>query len=60
MAYLRYGLDSEWYVFWYSDKAEAEREEGAGSRVPKDETRLAVAESWNLLASFAASRAACT
>jgi len=36
MAYLRYGPDSDWYVFWYSDNSQA------GSRLPKNETRLAV------------------
>ena len=42
MAYLRYGPDSDWYVFWYSDKAEAEEEERTGRRRPKADTRLAV------------------
>jgi hypothetical protein len=42
MAYLRYGLDSEWYVFWYADKAEAEQERRTGHPLPKNQTRLAV------------------
>jgi hypothetical protein len=42
VAYLRYGPDSDWYVFWYSDKAEAEHEERTGRKLPKAETRLAV------------------
>lgn len=42
MAYLRYGPDSDWYVFWYSDKAEAEEEDRTGRKVPKAEIRLAV------------------
>lgn len=42
MAYLRYGQDSDWYVFWYSDKAEAEQEQRTGRKLPKAEARLAV------------------
>jgi hypothetical protein len=42
MAYLRYGPDSDWYVFWYSDKAEAQQEARTGRRRPKNESRLAV------------------
>jgi hypothetical protein len=43
MAYLRYGLNSDWYVFWYSDKGESEQErEGGGRQVPREETRVAV------------------
>jgi hypothetical protein len=42
MAYLRYGLDSDWYVFWYSDQAEAEEEARTGHGVSRDETGLAV------------------
>jgi hypothetical protein len=26
VAYLRYGSDSDWHVFWHSEKAEAEEE----------------------------------
>jgi hypothetical protein len=42
VAYLRYGLNSQWYVFWYSDKAESELEERTGRPIPREETRLAV------------------
>jgi hypothetical protein len=42
VAYLRYGPDSDWYVFWYSDKAEADEEERTGRRLPKADTRLAI------------------
>ena len=41
MAYLRYGPDSDWYVFWYSSEAAAE-EERTGHRMPKNNTRLAI------------------
>jgi hypothetical protein len=42
MAYLRYGVDCEWYVFWYGDKAEAEQAERTGYPMPREQTRLAV------------------
>ncbi len=42
MAYLRYGPDSDWYVFWYSDRAEEEQEERTARKTPKDEARLAI------------------
>src|SRR5215831_16142956 len=42
MAYLRYGSDSDWHVFRYSDKAEAEEEARTGHKVPKTDARLAI------------------
>jgi hypothetical protein len=42
VAYLRYGPDSDWYVFWYSDKAEDEDEERTGRKLAKYDRRLAI------------------
>jgi ribosomal protein S18 acetylase RimI-like enzyme len=42
MAYLRYGLGCEWYVFWYCDKQEEERRRSSGRQPDRGEERLAV------------------
>ena len=41
MAYSRWGLDSDWYVFWETTKADMEAAE-AGRPKPKSEELLAI------------------
>jgi hypothetical protein len=41
MAYARYGLRCDWYIFWESTKADEERAT-AGSPKPKEEETLAI------------------
>jgi hypothetical protein len=41
MAYSRWGLNSNWYVFWESTKADADAA-AAGHPKPKSEERLAI------------------
>lgn len=41
MAYSRWGLNSDWYVFWESTKADASAA-AAGHPKPKSEERLAI------------------
>lgn len=41
MAYLRFGADSDWYVFWYADRADEEAE-ATGARIPRESVCLAI------------------
>ena len=41
MAYARYGLHCDWYIFWESTKADEDRAR-AGTSKPKEEEMLAI------------------